>query len=85
MGVTKKADVLTQKQSRLATYNTQFETAVSLITLTIDQLSGIVAGIDTTIQEIDDYQNELAATRSGLCDAKEKNQRVIRNFQSLLN
>lgn len=85
MSFAKKNDILAQKKSRLAAYNSQFDTAVGLITSTIDQLGSIVAGIDTTIQEIDDYQNELAATRSNLCDAKEKNQRVIQNFQALLN
>ena len=84
MSLTKK-DILAQKKSKLAAYNTQFDTAVSLITSTIDQLGGIVAGIDATIQEIDDYQNELAATRSNLCDANEKNQRVIQNFKALLS
>lgn len=84
MSLTKK-DILAQKKSKLAAYNTQFDTAVSLITSTIDQLGGIVAGIDATIQEIDDYQNELAATRSNLCDAKEKNQRVIQSFKALLS
>ena len=84
MSLTKK-DILAQKKSKLAAYNTQFDTAVSLITSTIDQLGGIVAGIDATIQAIDDYQNELAATRSNLCDAKEKNQRVIQNFKALLS
>ena len=84
MSLTKK-DILAQKKSKLAAYNTQFDTAVSLITSTIDKLGGIVDGIDATIQEIDDYQNELAATRSNLCDAKEKNQRVIQNFKALLS
>ena len=68
---TSSADVLAQKKSRLDSYNAQFDKAVSLIT--------------DTIQEIDDYQRELAETKDGLTVAREKNERVIANFQALLN
>ncbi len=81
----KKKDILAQKKNKLAAYNLQFDTAVSLITTTIDHLHEIVNGIDVTIQEIDEYQSELAATRTDLCDARAKNERVIQNFNALLN
>lgn len=80
-----KKDILIQKKRSLASYNSQFDTAVSLITTTIDHLNTIVKDIDSTIQEIDEYQNELAATRTDLCDARAKNERVIQKFTSLLN
>lgn len=85
MSYKKKQDILAQKKKRLAAYNTQFDTAVNMITATIDHLDEIVNGIDTTIQEIDEYQSELAATRTDLCDARAKNERVIQNFKALLN
>lgn len=56
--------------SWLDSFNAQFDKAVSLIT--------------DTIQEIDDYQRELAETKDGLTAAREKNDRVIANFQALL-
>lgn len=78
------ADILSQKQNRLVTYNQQFDEAVSLVTRTIDNLGTISHNIDQTMQEIEDYERELAATRNGLAQAKAKNDRVIANFQSLL-
>lgn len=82
---TSSADVLAQKKSRLDSYNAQFDKAVSLITDTIDNLGVISKNISDTIQEIDDYQRELAETKDGLTVAREKNDRVIANFQALLN
>ena len=82
---TSSADVLSQKKSRLDSYNAQFDKAVSLITDTIDNLGVINGNINSTIQEIDEYQQELAATRTGLAEAKERNDKVIANFQALLN
>ena len=81
---TSSADVLAQKKSRLDSYNAQFDKAVSLITDTIDNLGVISKNIADTIQEIDDYQRELAETKDGLTAAREKNDRVIANFQALL-
>lgn len=82
---TSSADVLAQKKSRLDSYNAQFDKAVSLITDTIDNLGVISKNISDTIQEIDDYQRELAETKDELTVAREKNERVIANFQALLN
>lgn len=79
------ADVLAQKKNRLNAYVAQFDKAVSLITDTIDNLGVINGNINSTIQEIDEYQQELAATRTGLAEAKERNDKVITNFQALLN
>ena len=70
---TSSADVLAQKKSRLDSYNAQFDKAVSLITDTIDNLGVISKNISDTIQEIDDYQRELAETKDGLTVAREKN------------
>ena len=78
-------DVLAQKRNRLNSYVAQFDKAVSLITDTIDNLGVINGNINNTIQEIDEYQQELAATRTGLAEAKERNDKVIANFQALLN
>lgn len=79
------ADVLAQKKNRLNSYVAQFDKAVSLITDTIDNLGVINDNINTTIQEIDEYQQELDATRTGLAEAKERNDKVIANFQALLS
>lgn len=77
-------DILAQKKSKLDLYNVQFDRAVSLITDTIENLGEISQGISETMREIDDYEKELAATKSGLADAKAKNDKVIANFRSLI-
>lgn len=79
-----KNDVLAQKKNKLSACVAQFNSAIAMITGTIDDLGRISQEIDDTIQEIDTYQTELATTRTGLVDAKDKNERVIRNFKSLL-
>lgn len=79
-----RADVLAQKRNQLSTYVAQFNKSVSLITDTIDNLGIINSNIASTIQEIDEYQEELTATRTGLTEAKERNDKVIANFQALL-
>lgn len=80
-----RADVLAQKKNQLNAYVAQFNRAVSLITDSIDNLGTINSNINSTIQEIDEYQQELAATRIGLAEAKERNDKVIANFQALLS
>ena len=77
-------DILHKKQAQLANYTTQFDNAVALVTSTINSLDEINAGITETIREIEDYHQELEATRAGLNDAKAKNSKVIANFRALL-
>ena len=77
-------DVLAQKKNRLDQYNAQFDRAVSLVTNTIDELGKISQNISETMGEIDEYERELATTKSGLAEAKAKNDKVISNFKSLL-
>lgn len=80
-----RADLLAQKRRRLHAYTSKFDKAVNLITSTIEKLGAINEGIDGTIQDIDDYQQELAETRTGLIEARQKNDKVIANFQALLS
>ena len=63
------ADVLAQKKNRLNAYVAQFDKAVSLITDTIDNLGVINGNINSTIQEIDEYQlgRGQGAERQGHC------------------
>lgn len=77
-------DVLEQKKKKLNTYVEQFDTAVSIITNTIDVLTSTSSNIEQTIVEIDEYQNELNNTTKDLRAAKEKNDKVIKNFKALL-
>lgn len=78
-------DVLDKKKAKLSAYQTQFDSAISVVTSTINQLNDINAGITSEIEEIAAYQNDLEKTRTGLADALDKNSRVIKNFSALLN
>lgn len=78
------SDILSQKQNQLAAYNAQFESAVSLVTSTIDRLGEIDASINATIAEIDEYQKGLTDTRESLDGARRRNEQVIKNFRTLL-
>lgn len=77
-------DILEQKKNSLAIYNAQFDRAVHLINESIDNLGQINQDIAETIREIDDYEKQLAETKSGLADTKARNDKVIANFKSLL-
>lgn len=80
----KKLDVLTQKRKDLGTYVQMADTAISLVTSTIDTLKSINANIKSEIEEIEDYQKELNSTKDELNDAMTKNDKVIGNFNALL-
>lgn len=80
----KKLDVLTQKRKDLGTYVQMADTAISLVTSTIDTLKSINANIKSEIEEIEDYQRELNSTKDELNDAMTKNDKVIGNFNALL-
>jgi len=77
-------DMLKQKQSELDGYVVQAEDAVSAITDAMNNLETINSDIDQKIQEIDDYQNQLASTREGLDKARIRNQKIAKNFRQLL-
>lgn len=78
-------DILKIKQNQLNAYVAQYDTAVSLVTGTIEQLGIISQGIATTISEIDEYQQKLEATKADLHATKAKNDRVVANFRALLD
>lgn len=81
----KKRDVLKQKQKELDTYVGQSNIAISIVTNTITTLDAINESIDEKVREIDEYTAGLTATKTGLADAKAKNERIIKNFSTLLN
>lgn len=78
------ADVLTEKRQKLDQYTQKFSSAVELVTRTVDNLSVLSSEINSTIEEIEAYQRELAATKEQLADEKQKNDKVIQNFKALL-
>ena len=80
----KTRDMLEQKRKNLNTYVTQFNEAISAVTDIIDTLTSTSSNIEKTIEEINEYQNELSNTTKELNIAKEKNDKVIKNFKALI-
>ena len=77
-------DALDQQKKALASYTNQFNRAVTVITDTIENLGVISGNMAASIQEIEAYQKDLENTKVCLNSAKEKNDRVIQNFKTLL-
>lgn len=78
------ADVLEKKKKELATCVEQYNSAIALVTGTVNNLHSLGESIAEKITEIDKYQEELMLTRDGLCKMKEKNDKVAANFSALL-
>lgn len=81
----KTKDVLQQKQKKLVDCKTQFDAAISVVTSAVKNINTINAEIQTTIQEIEEYQSQLDETKAGLKDTQKKNERIIKNFNALLD
>lgn len=79
-----ESDVLEKKQQELASCVEQYNSAIALVTGTVNSLNSLGESIAEKIQEIDEYQSKLASTRDGLCKMKEKNDKVAANFSALL-
>ena len=81
----KTKDVLQQKQKKLVDCKTQFDAAISVVTSAVKNINTINTEIQTTIQEIEEYQSQLDETKAGLKDTQKKNERIIKNLNALLD
>lgn len=80
----KVIDVLQTKKQELAEITMEFDSAVSMVNNTVQNLCNLNDKISEKIKEIDDYQAELSQTRAGLDSTMERNSKVISNFKALL-
>lgn len=77
-------DMLKQKKSELESYVAEFDSTVGMITDAVDSLSMLNSAIGEKVAEIENYEAELANTKAGLQAARQRNERVIRNFNALI-
>ena len=77
-------DMLRQKQAELNDCVAEFDSTVSMITDAVDNLTALNIAINERIDEIDAYSLELVHVRGDLETARQKNERVIRNFNALV-
>lgn len=81
---TQSADMLLNKRDELLKCVADFEQTVSLVTRMVNGLEQTNVKILEAIKEIEDYQSELEQTKSSFEDAKNQNERVVKNFKVLL-
>lgn len=79
-----KKDILHQEKQKLKRYVQMADDAIQIVTSTISNLEAINSGIMQRTQEIEEYQRELTETKTGLENARQRNERVIKNFNALL-
>lgn len=77
--------MLTKKRAKLNAYTSQFDNIVSTITSVVNGLKDINRDMDDSIKEIYTYQHELDQTVEGLKAAKERNDKIAKNFEALLS
>jgi len=77
-------DVLEQKKRELDACAYQYDSAVSLVTSTVQNLKLLGEDIDNKIREIEEYNSRLMQTREEYVRMKEKNDKVAANFSALL-
>lgn len=84
MALRKSRDVLKEKRDKIVALEAQANYAVNIVTSTIDTLGAINRQIDSDLQEIDEYANELEATRLALSGRRKNNEAIIANFSKLI-
>lgn len=77
-------DVLEQKKRELDACTHQYDSAVSLVTSTVQNLRELGEDIAGKIREIEEYNSKLMETRDEYIRMKEKNDKVAANFSALL-
>lgn len=77
-------DVLEQKKRELDACTYQYDSAVSLVTSTVQSLKVLGEDIDNKIREIEEYNSRLMETREEYIKMKAKNDKVAANFSALL-
>lgn len=78
-------DILKEKQDEVARLTRRADTAVNVVTRTIEDLVSVNSEIDTAMQEIDAYMENLEKTRNEMAERRKANSTVITNFSKLIN
>ena len=77
-------DVITQKQTMLKKLQKKSNSALNLVTSTINSLSVVNEQIDQTIYEIAEAKMQLDNTEYELQETKNKNSIIITKFKNLI-
>ena len=77
-------DIITQKQTKLRKLQKKSNSALNLVTSTINNLSIVNEKIDQTIYEIEEAKMQLNNTEAELQETKDKNSIIITKFKNLI-
>lgn len=77
-------DFLARETAKLLTLQSQSQSALNLVTRTIDQLADANTKIEESKARITEYLECLNAQTKALDDLEQKNHRIIENFSRLI-
>lgn len=75
---------MAKKRESADFFTKQFDTAVNLITNTINMLTHANENIDREMDEITDYRSRLGEIKNALVAQKNRNEKIIKNFTALI-
>lgn len=79
-----KRDFLIKKSAELAQLQAASQSALDVVTTTIDGLRTANDRISAVVAEIQEYKAGLSAKENELVDVQNKNSRIIENFSRLI-
>ena len=80
----KVTDIIEVKQRELEELQMQSNSALDIVTSTINQLAAVNERIDIKINEITEAKTKLQATEDGLNNTKAHNSKIISKFKTLI-
>ena len=80
----KTKDIIEMKQKELEALQVESNSALDIVTSTINQLLTVNEKIETNINEITEAKAKLQATEEGLNTTKEHNSKIINKFRALI-
>lgn len=77
-------DLIQEKEARLSLLEDKSSMAIQLVQQTVSDLDTVNQEIAETVDEINEYISRLADTRDGLDVTRNRNQKIMQNFEKLL-
>ena len=77
-------DLIQEKETRLSSLKDKSSMAIQLVQQTVSDLDTVNQEIAETVDEINEYISRLADTRDGLDVTRNRNQKIMHNFEKLL-
>lgn len=77
-------DLIQEKEARLSSLKDKSSMAIQLVQQTVFDLDTVNQEIAETVDEINEYISRLADARDGLDRTRGRNQKIMQNFEKLL-